>query len=56
MMTNLIKTNRRFTTRVLMVLSVFLATIGAAFAQSEAFVYQGRLTDGGNPPTGSYDL
>src|SRR5262249_32372944 len=33
-----------------------LATTGAAFAQGTAFIYQGRLTDNGQPATGIYDL
>src|SRR5262245_17041509 len=28
----------------------------AAFAQSTTFTYQGKLSDGGSPPTGTYDL
>lgn len=30
--------------------------VGAAFAQTTEFTYQGRLTDGGMAPTGSYDF
>jgi hypothetical protein len=34
---------------------LFLST-GAAFAQTTTFTYQGRLTDLGTPPTGTYDM
>ncbi len=33
-----------------------LAGSARAAPQGTAFTYQGRLTDGGNPPTGTYDL
>src|SRR5436190_1369104 len=33
-----------------------LISFSAANAQSTAFTYQGRLTDGGTPANGSYDL
>ena len=33
---------------------IFCAT--SASAQTTAFSYQGRLTDGGNPANGNYDL
>jgi hypothetical protein len=36
-------------------LALFLST-GAAFAQTSTFTYQGRLTDGGSSPTGTYDI
>src|SRR5262245_46841164 len=29
---------------------------GSAWAQTTAFTYQGKLTDGGNPANGNYDL
>jgi ligand-binding sensor protein/phage pi2 protein 07 len=35
---------------------VLFLSAGAAFAQSTTFTYQGRLTDGGTPPTGTYDM
>ena len=47
------------TTRRLMftfVIALALLNAGAAVAQTTAFTYQGRLTDGGNPADGSYDL
>lgn len=31
-------------------------TAGAVFAQSSAFTYQGKLTNGGTPATGSYEM
>jgi hypothetical protein len=38
-------------------LTLFLCFSGAlAHAQTTAFNYQGRLSDGGNPPSGLYDL
>src|SRR5713226_9634895 len=37
-----------------MLLILFGAT--SAFAQTSGFTYQGRLTDGGTPATGNYDL
>jgi hypothetical protein len=33
-----------------------LFTVGAAFAQTTAFTYQGKLTDSGSPANGNYDL
>lgn len=33
-----------------------LATASSALAQTTAFTYQGRLTDTGNPATGTYDM
>lgn len=37
-------------------LSLWLWISGTAFAQGTAFTYQGKLTDGGNPASGLYDL
>src|SRR5467141_3351959 len=37
-------------------LTLILIWSGAAFGQTTAFTYQGRLTDGGNPANGNYDL
>jgi hypothetical protein len=31
-------------------------TASAAFAQTTAFTYQGKLSDAGNPANGTYDL
>src|SRR5438132_2896222 len=44
---------RRFVGALFMVLCVFAS---AAFAQTSSFTYQGRLTDGGTPANGNYDL
>lgn len=41
---------------LLMVFSLLLLTWGVAHGQTTSFSYQGRLTDGGNPATGNYDL
>src|SRR5437868_13140598 len=40
------------------ILLVVVLTMGAstAFAQTTSFTYQGRLTDGGTPANGNYDL
>src|SRR5207244_6526359 len=35
---------------------LILLKAGTLFAQGPAFTYQGRLTDGGPPANGSYDL
>ena len=35
---------------------VLLLSASAAFAQTSTFTYQGRLTDGGTPANGNYDL
>ena len=37
------------------VLTIVLSS-GAALGQSSSFTYQGRLTDGGAPANGNYDL
>ena len=42
--------------KLLFVFLVLLLTAPAALAQGSAFTYQGRLTDGGTPPTGTYEL
>ncbi len=39
-----------------LLLALWLLLACAAFAQTTAFTYQGRLTDGGSPANGSYDL
>lgn len=36
--------------------ALVLAWVGGAFAQTTAFTYQGRLTDGATPANGTYDL
>src|ERR687894_2671704 len=35
---------------------ILLVAAHTALAQGSAFTYQGRLTDGGAPPTGTYEL
>jgi hypothetical protein len=40
---------------VVLVLSILFGASGA-FAQTTSFTYQGRLTDGGTPANGNYDL
>src|SRR5687768_290361 len=42
--------------RLLLVCLMPLLAAHAALAQGSAFTYQGRLTDGGAPPTGTYEL
>ncbi|MEO6725761.1 MAG: hypothetical protein ABIP14_10750 [Blastocatellia bacterium] len=42
--------------RTLALLATLLLSAGAALAQTTAFTYQGRLTDGGSPANGNYDL
>jgi hypothetical protein len=50
----------KLTFRTLAFPALLLATLhsqlSTAFAQGTAFTYQGRLNDGANPATGSYDL
>src|SRR3989475_8079300 len=46
---------RHFVGALFMVLCLF-AGASAAFAQTTSFTYQGRLTDGGTPANGNYDL
>src|SRR2546423_15716547 len=41
---------------LLAVLSILSSRHATAFAQGTAFTYQGRLTEGGNPANGNYDL
>ncbi|HQR36713.1 MAG TPA: hypothetical protein PLK30_28575, partial [Blastocatellia bacterium] len=38
------------------VICLILCAVSAAWAQTTAFTYQGRLTDAGNPANGDYDL
>jgi hypothetical protein len=40
----------------LVLLSILNAQVSTAFAQGTAFTYQGRLNNGTNPATGSFDL
>jgi hypothetical protein len=46
----------RFFRRSLLMLAGFLLIATTVFAQSTSFTYQGRLTDGGNPATNTYDM
>jgi len=52
------KTKLKLIKRValLALLSTLNLQLSTVFAQGTAFTYQGRLTDGGNPANGSYDL
>src|SRR5687768_5607130 len=42
--------------RLVLVFILPLLAAHTALAQGSAFTYQGRLTDGGAPPTGTYEL
>ncbi len=42
--------------RIVMISLLLLFSAGSAFAQTPSFTYQGRLTDGGAPANGNYDL
>jgi len=42
--------------RIALILILFPALINAAFAQTTAFTYQGKLTDGAEPASGNYDV
>src|SRR5256885_9414459 len=42
--------------RILMISLLLTLSAGPAFAQATSFTYQGRLTDGGTPANGTYDL
>ena len=42
--------------KLLFVSFMLLVASHKALAQGSAFTYQGRLTDGGAPPTGTYEL
>ena len=46
----------KYTHKILIFLTVVLAFSGAASAQTTAFNYQGRLTDGGNPANGAFQM
>lgn len=48
--------NTKLSKSILTALGSLFALTGAAFAQTTAFTYQGRLFDGGSPANGSYDL
>src|SRR5215475_1857246 len=44
--------NQRFL-RYMLILMAYLVCSSSAFAQTTAFTYQGKLTDGGSPPSGT---
>lgn len=48
--------NKRWSCHLPTLLSLLLFGASATFAQGTSFTYQGRLTDGGMPANGSYDL
>ena len=50
------KTTQYSASSLLFVICALLLSAGVAFAQSSIFTYQGRLTDGGNPANGGYDM
>jgi Chaperone of endosialidase len=50
------KKNCRCALLIVGMLSVLFAMAGSAPGQTETFTYQGRLTDGGNPANGNYDI
>jgi hypothetical protein len=41
---------------ILFIILTIVLSAGAIFGQTSGFTYQGRLTDGGTPANGSYDL
>jgi hypothetical protein len=47
--------NSCFKNMLLIIMTIVLSA-GAIFAQTNGFTYQGRLTDGGSPANGNYDL
>ena len=47
---------RSFCVLALLALSNFNSQLSTCFAQGTAFMYQGRLNDGGGPATGNFDL
>jgi len=42
--------------KILFIILTVVLSAGAIFGQTSAFTYQGRLTDGGTPANGNYDL
>jgi hypothetical protein len=42
--------------KIALLFSIIVLASGACLAQTSAFTYQGRLTDGGTPANGNYDL
>src|SRR2546430_6205159 len=41
---------------LLIIFTLLFGTAGSSSAQTSMFTYQGRLTDGGTPANGNYDL
>ena len=50
------KLQNLFTLLILLAFSIFNLQFSTAHAQGTAFTYQGRLSNGGNPASGNYDL
>jgi hypothetical protein len=42
--------------RILIALMLFIVSVNVTFAQTTAFTYQGKLSDGASPANGSYDI
>jgi hypothetical protein len=42
--------------KILFIILMIVLSAGASFGQTSSFTYQGRLTDGGTPANGIYDL
>src|SRR5438552_6246112 len=42
--------------RGILLIAILLMVANSAFTQGTSFTYQGRLTDTGIPPTGSYEM
>ena len=42
--------------KILFIILTVVLSAGAIFGQTSSFTYQGRLTDGGTPANGNYDL
>ena len=42
--------------KLALLFSIIVLASGACFAQTSAFTYQGKLSSGGSPATGNYDL
>jgi hypothetical protein len=45
-----------YSKNILFIILTIVLSDGAIFAQTSGFTYQGRLTDGGTPANGNYDL
>src|SRR5262245_4567226 len=42
--------------RFVLFLTICVACVGSAVAQTTSFTYQGKLNDGANPASGNYDM